>query len=99
MIRRPPRSTRTDTLFPYTTLFRAGSASRRWPDDAHSGAEDRGGLHPAARCPSGSARSAVRDRWAEGQFLALDASRRRVRPELCWSFQLDIVDTDRKSVV
>src|SRR3546814_17534807 len=24
MIRRPPRSTRTDTLFPYTTLFRAG---------------------------------------------------------------------------
>src|SRR3546814_5662858 len=26
MIRRPPRSTRTDTLFPYTTLFRA-------PDD------------------------------------------------------------------
>src|SRR3546814_5576496 len=26
MIRRPPRSTRTDTLFPYTTLFRSGSA-------------------------------------------------------------------------
>src|SRR3546814_16780265 len=25
MIRRPPRSTRTDTLFPYTTLFRAES--------------------------------------------------------------------------
>src|SRR3546814_8899768 len=28
MIRRPPRSTRTDTLFPYTTLFR--SCPRRW---------------------------------------------------------------------
>src|SRR3546814_18660449 len=27
MIRRPPRSTRTDTLFPYTTLFRSRSAS------------------------------------------------------------------------
>src|SRR3546814_4193410 len=26
MIRRPPRSTRTDTLFPYTTLFRSGRA-------------------------------------------------------------------------
>src|SRR3546814_5237442 len=26
MIRRPPRSTRTDTLFPYTTLFRSGQA-------------------------------------------------------------------------
>src|SRR3546814_4584069 len=24
MLRRPPRSTRTDTLFPYTTLFRSG---------------------------------------------------------------------------
>src|SRR3546814_16315302 len=30
MIRRPPRSTRTDTLFPYTTLFRsAGSGKTR----------------------------------------------------------------------
>src|SRR3546814_4446111 len=32
MIRRPPRSTRTDTLFPYTTLFRScrsGSRNRR----------------------------------------------------------------------
>src|SRR3546814_4704981 len=29
MLRRPPRSTRTDTLFPYTTLFRsAGTADR-----------------------------------------------------------------------
>src|SRR3546814_17481780 len=28
MIRRPPRSTRTDTLFPYTTLFRSHSTTR-----------------------------------------------------------------------
>src|SRR3546814_5228507 len=28
MIRRPPRSTRTDTLFPYTTLFRSKSGIR-----------------------------------------------------------------------
>src|SRR3546814_17672280 len=28
MIRRPPRSTRTDTLFPYTTLFRSRDAAR-----------------------------------------------------------------------
>src|SRR3546814_3149782 len=27
MIRRPPRSTRTDTLFPYTTLFRSDSTA------------------------------------------------------------------------
>src|SRR3546814_20273709 len=29
MIRRPPRSTRTDTLFPYTTLFRSCPSSCR----------------------------------------------------------------------
>src|SRR3546814_5883311 len=29
MIRRPPRSTRTDTLFPYTTLFRSACPCRR----------------------------------------------------------------------
>src|SRR3546814_2069818 len=29
MIRRPPRSTRTDTLFPYTTLFRSWGRTRR----------------------------------------------------------------------
>src|SRR3546814_13376198 len=28
MIRRPPRSTRTDTLFPYTTLFRSAAKRR-----------------------------------------------------------------------
>src|SRR3546814_6113943 len=28
MLRRPPRSTRTDTLFPYTTLFRSAAADR-----------------------------------------------------------------------
>src|SRR3546814_19676941 len=34
MIRRPPRSTRTDTLFPYTTLFRS-----KQPADIADGAE------------------------------------------------------------
>src|SRR3546814_4515864 len=36
MIRRPPRSTRTDTLFPYTTLFRSdgvAEAGRGQPAD------------------------------------------------------------------
>src|SRR3546814_8757450 len=31
MIRRPPRSTRTDTLFPYTTLFRSSIRQQRSP--------------------------------------------------------------------
>src|SRR3546814_5148597 len=36
MIRRPPRSTRTDTLFPYTTLFRSAGWRRA---DTEQGAE------------------------------------------------------------
>src|SRR3546814_8734069 len=33
MIRRPPRSTRTDTLFPYTTLFRSNEHDTAWTND------------------------------------------------------------------
>src|SRR3546814_1003077 len=33
MIRRPPRSTRTDTLFPYTPLFRSHHLERRLADE------------------------------------------------------------------
>src|SRR3546814_14188365 len=32
MIRRPPRSTRTDTLFPYTTLFRSDALDPQMDD-------------------------------------------------------------------
>src|SRR3546814_12648964 len=39
MIRRPPRSTRTDTLFPYTTLFRAPVAPAQRVEGA-GGARD-----------------------------------------------------------
>src|SRR3546814_4957458 len=42
MIRRPPRSTRTDTLFPYTTLFRS---MRAWQDH-----RDHASARPAVRC-------------------------------------------------
>src|SRR3546814_14629562 len=37
MIRRPPRSTRTDTLFPYTTLFRSARAQLRSTRDEPRG--------------------------------------------------------------
>src|SRR3546814_4544322 len=42
MIRRPPRSTRTDTLLPYTTLFRSILAGRRGRGDFHAGQRVRG---------------------------------------------------------
>src|SRR3546814_7930362 len=42
MIRRPPRSTRTDTLFPYTTLFRsAGQVDLPVPGSRQAGRHDR----------------------------------------------------------
>src|SRR3546814_11022309 len=36
MKRRPPRSTRTDTLFPYTTLFRSPRLIEAWPRDTRA---------------------------------------------------------------
>src|SRR3546814_14989465 len=58
MIRRPPRSTRTDTLFPYTTLFRSvisrandseyGLGGTIWTNDAERG------LHVALQIQSGT---------------------------------------------
>src|SRR3546814_4234279 len=58
MIRRPPRDTRTDTLFPYTTLFRSGGAQRhaesagRRPGRIHRGQPEvraRGGVQAFGR--------------------------------------------------
>src|SRR3546814_11546673 len=62
MIRRPPRSTRTDTLFPYTTLFRSFAHDQR---ALPVRTEDRGRLavpHPA--------RHALRQRQDAVQVLA-----------------------------
>src|SRR3546814_17172447 len=42
MIRRPPRSTRTDTLFPYTTLFRSADRCVEPAKDPGSAAHNRG---------------------------------------------------------
>src|SRR3546814_17134683 len=68
MIRRPPRSTRPDTLFPYTTLFRSmggdavGTGRRCQP-----GRLDRVGVHAAARVPDGGD---MIDVHAEAQITA-----------------------------
>src|SRR3546814_1924209 len=58
MIRRPPRSTRTDTLFPYTTLFRSlkeldGLASpRRIQVGSRLGSSNGHGLSHSKNCSS-----------------------------------------------
>src|SRR3546814_18119700 len=51
MIRRPPRSTRTDTLFPYTTLFRSARLARKpLPNSSARGAP----IHSASSRSSSS---------------------------------------------
>src|SRR3546814_5669704 len=55
MIRRPPRSTRTDTLFPYTTLFRSQRGVGRGPgrgDEREARPQD--ARQAARRSPQGA---------------------------------------------
>src|SRR3546814_5534429 len=60
MIRRPPRSTRTDTLFPYTTLFRsaplacasAATTELSTPPDMATTMRRRAGFAPSWKSPS-----------------------------------------------
>src|SRR3546814_10560667 len=63
MIRRPPRSTRTDTLFPYTTLFRSGAGVRRHPRQRRPPV--RTGLLAPAPSPKGDRGSASAGRSEE----------------------------------
>src|SRR3546814_3870434 len=93
MIRRPPRSTRTDTLFPYTTLFR--SPACRHPPGPRSRRPARGaarrarrssrlsrptGRHPArATCPRGTWSRGSRARRA--RQASLRCRRRSSRSE------------------
>src|SRR3546814_9076149 len=61
MIRPPPRSTRTDTLFPYTTLFRSAAVVRE------PGLLDIWSLEPAQYPgPRVQRRGALRHRWIAG---------------------------------
>src|SRR3546814_4780478 len=76
MIRRPPRSTRTDTLFPYTTLFRSQTR-----DDGATGGRDnlptrltqKPGREitpaPVSVCPRGRRRSRSEEHTSELQSL------------------------------
>src|SRR3546814_9812921 len=55
MIRRPPRSTRTDTLFPYTPLFRSADNAARLHTACRSSAQ--------RRCHRPSSRARVETIW------------------------------------
>src|SRR3546814_16854496 len=106
MIRRPPRSTRTDTLFPYTTLFR--SLSFCWRDIADGFEQtvivepghpfQRGQFHRGLgfpRCPSMDQLGLVEavDGLGEGIVIAVAAAADR-RLDTGLSQALAITDRD-----
>src|SRR3546814_7454338 len=75
MIRRPPRSTRTDTLFPYTTLFRSADIVE---GHGHVPGEDRLHLIGAAgemHDPEGGTRCRLLDHQDGQMIIAEDAGR------------------------
>src|SRR3546814_3356529 len=64
MIRRPPRSTRTDTLFPYTTLFRsklvgAAGFGPGQPDLGGGGRRGEGAQHPPIKARMGRTANSI----------------------------------------
>src|SRR3546814_4119289 len=71
MIRRPPRSTRTDTLFPYTTLFRSDDGRNHHELDAFGMNRRHAVFHGRARCAFGRCHEAVvgRDRPTDNALL------------------------------
>src|SRR3546814_16883696 len=77
MIRRPPRSTRTDTLFPYTTLFRSGrpASYRQGTHHLHLGGAPGRGAEPLRRGLNGVTTMAenLRRAAAERCFVAREA--------------------------
>src|SRR3546814_3603403 len=70
MIRRPPRSTRTDTLFPYTTLFRS-----------HRGMAAQ--LHPSVRSSPLRARQSARTTRSEEHTYELQSLMRNSYAVFC----------------
>src|SRR3546814_19309829 len=101
MLRRPPRSTRTDTLFPYTTLFRSGLAVRPRHRDAGCGKA----MEEARRdMREGAARIGIGDmyRALHPRFRPRD-DRDRARFDRCGNKILPVEffadEGDRKSVV
>src|SRR3546814_8709548 len=77
MLRRPPRSTRTDTLFPYTTLFRSGRLARaRRSDDGQRPARRNGEADPVQYLPL---RIVTEMHMVEAHLARLDMQHRRAR--------------------
>src|SRR3546814_8340990 len=74
MIRRPPRATRTDTLFPYTTLFRSGLEEVEERIHAAGGSATIAPLDLTDGDSIGLLAGAVAERWNALDILVLNAA-------------------------
>src|SRR3546814_2358178 len=106
MIRRPPRSTRTDTLFPYTTLFRSSMpyvaqnflGGREFAATGTEGGPQDNGCGRSPRVLNISANSGVLG--AGGGGVDLKGTLTDVLTGRVWSFQTPVTGAlavDRKS--
>src|SRR3546814_8101370 len=87
MIRRPPRSTRTDTLFPYTTLFRSSKAHLL---------ADRLTLHPDwplnTEVIADALRDVITDQCGARHWTAVDDLLARAAPRLAGGPRHDLLN-------
>src|SRR3546814_5080389 len=85
MIQRPPRSTRTDTLFPYTTLFRS------LPELFAVGAVGLGGRHPRQHRQGRRQLAGAQDRQLEPIRVGWNRRRRSTDPvNLLYPFEVEV---------
>src|SRR3546814_3192630 len=101
MIRRPPRSTRTDTLFPYTTLFRSRGAGSRGTEvrNAHPQNDRRQGaldLWRRSRDPEGHHRKRPGSRRSEEHTSELQSLMRISYAVFCLKKKINKIHSNEK---
>src|SRR3546814_16990160 len=97
MIRLPPRSTRTDTLFPYTTLFRSLSGQIKRLGGTPS--RKTGGFYAKALAISGALdRLAFLNRGQGWIVRKLEALTPRIRDEVLYADLRAILDSHRPNI-
>src|SRR3546814_11002466 len=102
MIRRPPRSTRTDTLFPYTTLFRSRCQGDIESNQIHQSRSDRGCRATCCNGPTNTTTDTgpAGDRGCVGRTgLGQSGAGRGLSEQGTAGLRYPLVRLDRKGVV
>src|SRR3546814_19776669 len=98
MIRRPPRSTRTDTLFPYTTLFRSFLRELKPGRHAHALAVAAAGGRAKLPLPRPPLPEALRPKLRQTHLFLLAAIGRDLGVHLLHRFRIGLARNRRDGV-